>query len=52
MNIAQIANASGSKIPSGEVAKRLCSGLQSRLDGFDSRPRLHKIKHLASLARV
>ncbi len=29
-----------SKITSGEVAKRLCSGLQSRLDGFDSRPRL------------
>jgi hypothetical protein len=27
-------------VPSGEVAKRLCSGLQSRLDGFDSRPRL------------
>ena len=27
-------------IQSGEVAKRLCSGLQSRLDGFDSRPRL------------
>ena len=32
---------------SGEVAKRLCSGLQSRLDGFDSRPRLQmkKIAH-------
>ena len=28
------------KSSSGEVAKRLCSGLQSRLDGFDSRPRL------------
>jgi hypothetical protein len=28
---------------SGEVAKRLCSGLQSRVDGFDSRPRLHPI---------
>ena len=28
---------------SGEVAKRLCSGLQSRLDGFDSRPRLQYI---------
>ena len=32
---------------SGEVAKRLCSGLQSRLDGFDSHPRLQKIKDLA-----
>ena len=32
-----------SKITSGEVAKRLCSGLQSRLDGFDSRPRLQKL---------
>ena len=29
---------------SGEVAKRLCSGLQSRLDGFDSRPRLQMKK--------
>ena len=28
------------QVSSGEVAKRLCSGLQSRLDGFDSRPRL------------
>ena len=28
------------KVFLGEVAKRLCSGLQSRLDGFDSRPRL------------
>jgi hypothetical protein len=27
-------------LSSGEVAKRLCSGLQSRVDGFDSRPRL------------
>jgi hypothetical protein len=32
-----------SSLPSGEVAKRLCSGLQSRVDGFDSRPRLHPI---------
>ena len=31
---------SSSTLSSGEVAKRLCSGLQSRLDGFDSRPRL------------
>ena len=38
----------------GGVAKRLCSGLQSRLDGFDSRPRLQfyrseskKIAHYA-----
>ena len=30
---------------SGEVAKRLCSGLQSRLDGFDSRPRLQNNKN-------
>jgi hypothetical protein len=31
------------QVSSGEVAKRLCSGLQSRLDGFDSRPRLQFI---------
>ena len=36
---------------SGEVAKRLCSGLQSRLDGFDSRPRLQNIKDLAHFER-
>ena len=35
-------------ISSGEVAKRLCSGLQSRLDGFDSRPRLQIINARAS----
>jgi hypothetical protein len=37
-------------IPTGEVAKRLCSGLQSRLDGFDSRPRLQNTKKIALVA--
>jgi hypothetical protein len=33
---------------SGEVAKRLCSGLQSRLGRFDSDPRLQIINGRAS----
>ena len=36
----------------GGVAKRLCSGLQSRLERFDSASRLHIIKDLAHSERV